>query len=159
MRRHGFVRLHSAPAVVEMAAVEPSFEIFDHTADAGLRIRAATPADLVRPATEGLYAIIGELVAAGQPSARAMEFTGSDASILLRDYLAELLLFFERDAAMAVAVDVDAFAEGRLAVTVRLSPIDTERSEYHREVKAITYHELDIRTIPGGCEATVIVDI
>jgi len=142
-----------------MAAVEPSYEIFDHTADAGLRIRAATPAKLLQPAAEGLYAIIGELVAGGRPSPHAMAFTGSDASILLRDYLAELLHFFEREALMATAFDVAAFDQGRLAVTVQFSPIDTESTVYHREVKAITYHELDIRTIPGGCEATVIVDI
>lgn len=142
-----------------MAAVEPSYEIFDHTADAGLRIRAATPAELLQPAAEGLYAIIGGLVAEGQPSPQPMEFTGPDDSILLRDYLAELLHFFEQDARMATAVDVNTFHEGRLAVTVHLSRIDAERTVYHREVKAITYHELDIRTIPGGCEATVIVDI
>jgi SHS2 domain-containing protein len=139
--------------------VEPSYEIFDHTADAGLRIRAATPTKLLKPAAEGLYAIIGELVTEGRPSPQPMEFTGSDDSILLRDYLAELLHFFEQDARVATAVDVEAFGEGRLAVTVHLSRIYAARTVYHREVKAITYHELDIRTIPGGCEATVIVDI
>ena len=39
------------------------------------------------------------------------------------------------------------------------SPIDRRLSAYHHEVKAITYHELDILRIPGGYEATVIVDI
>jgi len=139
--------------------VEPSFEIFDHTADAGLRIRAATPAGLLRPAAEGLYAIIGELVPADRWSRKTFEFEGSDASILLRDYLAELLLTFERDGRIASADDVTGFDDRRLNVTVRLAPVDPKRTVYHHEVKAITYHELAIRTIPGGYEATVIVDI
>ena len=41
--------------------VDAGFELFDHTADVGIRVWAATMPELVRPAGAGLYTAIGEL--------------------------------------------------------------------------------------------------
>jgi SHS2 domain-containing protein len=139
--------------------VQPSYEFFDHTADMGIRVRAAGMAELLMPAAEGLYAAIGELVAVGEGSLVHFDFQGDDPSVLLRDFLTELLILFERDQRRLVAVLDAPFTESRLMVTAKMSPVDLERSVFHREVKAITYHELSIRPIPGGYEATFIVDI
>ncbi len=142
-----------------VAVVEPSFEIFDHTADAGIRVRAATLPGLIEPATRGLYAVIGELAETGEEESARFEQTGSDATELLRDYLAGILLLFERDHRKASTLETPVFDDGRLAVVYRTRSVDSEKSVYYREVKAVTYHELAIRPIPGGYEATVIVDI
>ena len=139
--------------------MEASFEIFDHTADAGIRVFAPTMPGLLAPAGDGLYAVIGELVASGETKPVSFDLQDSDAPVLLRDYLAELFLLFERDRRMVDSVNVSTFTERRLTATAFMSLVDRERSIYHHEVKAITYHELDIRSIPGGYEATVIVDI
>jgi len=139
--------------------VQPSYEFFDHTADMGIRVRAATMAELLMPAAEGLYAAIGELVAASEASLQHFDFQGDDPSILLRDFLTELLILFERDQRRLVEVVDAAFVESRLTVKAKTAPVELERSAFHREVKAITYHELSIRAIAGGYEATFIVDI
>ena len=125
----------------------------------GIRVRAATMPELLMPAAEGLYAAIGELVAVGDGSLLHFDFQGNDPSVLLRDFLTELLILFERDQRRLVAVVDAAFTESRLTVTAKTAPVDLERSAFHREVKAVTYHELSIRTISGGYEATLIVDI
>jgi len=125
----------------------------------GIRVRAATMPELLMPAAEGLYAAIGELVAIGDGSLLHFDLQGDDPSVLLRDFLTELLILFERDKHRLVAVVDAAFTESRLTVTAKTAPVDLERSAFHREVKAITYHELNIRPIPGGFEATFIVDI
>ena len=139
--------------------MEPSYEFFDHTADMGIRARAATMTELLIPAAEGLYAAIGELVAGGDESPAQFKFQGDDPSVFIRDFLTELLILFERDKRRLVAVVDAAFTESRLTVRAKTAPVDLERSAFHREVKAITYHELNIRTIVGGYEATFIVDI
>ena len=139
--------------------MEPSFEIFDHTADAGIRIFAPSMPELLAPAGEGLYAVIGELVTTGGTRPVEINLEGSEAPVLLRDYLAELLVLLERDRHMIESLEVSTFTDRQLIATVSSAPVDRQRSAYLREVKAITYHELDIRTIPGGYEATVIVDI
>ncbi len=151
--------LRLASVVRTIPSVQPSHEIFDHTADAGIRVYAATLAELLQPAGEGLYAVIGNLVTGSESTRASFDLPGSDAAILLRDYLNELLIIFERDRRCVRSLDVSTFDDHRLAAAAEVARIDTDRSELHREVKAITYHELDIRTIPGGYEATIIVDI
>jgi len=139
--------------------MQPSFELFDHTADMGIRVHAATLPGLLAPAGEALYAVIGELVAAAESKPVTFNLTGDDPAELLRDYLTELLTLFDRDALRFTSVDVHSFDERRLSVTVHTAHLDKERSSFLREVKAITYHQLAIRPVPGGYEATVIVDI
>lgn len=142
------------------AAVEGSFELFDHTADMGIRVRAETRARLIAPAVAGLYAAIGELEA-GSGASKSFRFDekGADEAILLRDFLTELLVLFERDQRILTAIQSTQFSDGQLSVLGESGPLDGERSALFREVKAITYHDLSIRDVPGGYEATMIVDI
>lgn len=139
--------------------MEPSFELFDHTADIGIRVWAATLPDLLAPAAEGLYAVIGEVMASAEADPVSFDLTGAEPPLLLRDYLGELLLLFERDGRRIILLDEPVFDEQHLKVTARTANVDQHRSTLIREVKAVTYHELDIRSIPGGYEAAIIVDI
>lgn len=143
--------------------MEASFELFDHTADIGIRAQAGTLPELAAIAGDGLYAVIGDLVAtggsAGEPRESKIELREADAAVLLRDYLDELLVLFDRDHRRATTVDIGTFDDSILVAHLSTSVVDRERSDYRREVKAITYHELAIHEIPGGYEATVIVDI
>jgi SHS2 domain-containing protein len=140
-------------------SVNPVFELFDHTADIGVRAFAPSLPELVRVAGEGLYRVIGELVPEGQSRPEAFTLTGGDQAELLRDYLAELLLIFERDHRMLTDVRVETFEADRLAVAGESRPVCREKSAFDREIKAVTYHGLEIRTIDGGYQATYIVDI
>lgn len=137
----------------------PSFELFDHTADMGIRVRAATPAELLEPAAKGLYAAIGDLVPGEAAGSREFDLTGGDRAALLRDFLTELLILFERDHVFVTQMEHVTFDDARLRVTARLHRLDADRSVFAREVKAITYHELEVREVDGGYEARVIVDI
>jgi SHS2 domain-containing protein len=136
-----------------------AFELFDHTADIGIRVRAASLPELVAPAAEGLYAVIGELAVRGEPVRAVWQFTGEDAGVLLRDFLAELLATFDCDRRIVRDPIVTDFTPGRLGVEANAYALDDARSALHREVKAVTYHALAVIEVPGGYEATVIVDI
>lgn len=139
--------------------MEVEYELFDHTADVGVRVRAKSLPDLLRVAGDGLYAVIGELTAHGEPRRERFECAGPDLAVLLRDYLAELLLIFERDLRMVTTAEVEVFEPGRLIATGESRAIDRAASDLQREVKAITYHGLELRPVEGGYEAIYIVDI
>jgi SHS2 domain-containing protein len=142
-----------------MDSVGPRYELFDHTADLGVRIWAPSLPDLVRPATDGFYATIGEVVAGGSGHARTFEFSGDEPALLLRDYLTELLHLLEHDHARFTPNTVRDFSGQRLVVLGQTATINETASVFEREVKAVTYHELAIRAVTGGYEATYIVDI
>lgn len=135
------------------------FELFDHTADVGIRIRAASLAELIQPATDGMYFVIGQLVSTGNCEQIELQIQGDDPATMLRDYMQELLVLFDVDHRIARQVEVMAFDSQQLCVRIQLCDIDTELCVYYRELKAITYHELAIHTLDDGYEATVIVDI
>jgi SHS2 domain-containing protein len=137
----------------------PRFELFDHTADLGIRIFAPTLEELIRPATEALYAVIGELAASGPSEVLKLDFTEEDEPSLLRAYLAELLRLFETSNWMVTEPAVTEFAANHLRITGQTMHIDPGASIFYREVKAITYHELAIEKSDDGYVATVIVDI
>jgi SHS2 domain-containing protein len=140
--------------------VAGSFELFDHTADMGIRVRAKTREGLLWPAAAGLYAAFGELVAgATTPTSFTFHEQGGDEAVLLRDFLTELLILFEREHKILASIESASFGDGELTVSGQAAEVDVERSVYCREVKAVTYHDLSIREVDGEFEARLIVDI
>lgn len=136
-----------------------TFELFEHTADIGVRAHGRSLAELVPPCVEGLYTVIGDVHTIGDGATQTVTFEGEDAAMVLRDFLAELLRLFETDRVRATDVAVERFVEGYLSVRAELTPVDMAGSELEREVKAVTYHELAVYTTDCGYEATYIVDI
>jgi SHS2 domain-containing protein len=139
--------------------MEPSFEFFDHTADMGVRVRAASLAALFRTAGEALYAAIGQLAVRDESKSISFELKAGDTAELLQDYLSKLLVAFESDHAVIRDVVFETLTEQRLVATGQSRPLDAERSVFHREVKAITYHQLSVTKTAGGFEAVFILDI
>ena len=155
----GRICLHAGLPRATTSFVDARFELFDHTADVGIRVFAPSMAGLIAPAGEGLYTVIGELTPGGERSGLRLEHTGDEPAVLLRDYLAELLFLFEDERRIVVSTDVHVFDEGRLVVEAQLAAVDETVSSYEREVKAITYHALEIAKLRDGFQATIIVDI
>lgn len=139
--------------------MDSGFDLFDHTADVGVRAFAPTLPGLLQPAAEGLYAVIGELVPGGDSKPEQFTSASGDLAILVHDFLSELLVMFEQDQRIITALTVDTFEPGRLNATGESQILDPEKSLYDREVKAITYHGLRITPIEGGHELRYIVDI
>ena len=136
------------------------FELFDHTADLGLRVRAGTLEDLLAEAGRGLLAMIVANPGAVRPvQTRTIELPAGEAPYLLFDWLSELLYAFESDKLLLSEFDVQ-IANGQLTATCRGEPRDESRHQMDHEVKAITYHRLRVEQLAdGGWMAEAIVDI
>ncbi|OHB72446.1 MAG: hypothetical protein A2V70_14440 [Planctomycetes bacterium RBG_13_63_9] len=139
------------------------YEIFEHTADLGLRIRCSDLSGLFSEAARALFSVIVVNLDEVRPVVEvAYEVQGDRHDELLRDWLAELLYTFHADrlllAQFAVSFDDDA-GGGHLTATARGEPIDPSRHEIDAEVKAITYHGLKVEHDGEGWLAEVIVDI
>src|SRR5579875_2317471 len=135
------------------------YETFDHTADLGLRIRAADLNTLFAEAGRALFAVLVENLDAVLPRQR-LEITiaGSDCEYLLFDWLRELLYHFEVEHLLLSRFSVNVGADG-LQGQAWGEPLDRQRHELAHEVKAITYHGLRVEQTPDGWLAEVIVDI
>jgi SHS2 domain-containing protein len=136
------------------------YEHFDHTADLGLRIRARNLNELFSEAAEALTATMIEDLSRIRPS-QAAEFriAGGDVAFLLFDWLKTLLLKFEVDRVLFREFRVEVKPDG-LSATARGEPYDPARHPLSHEVKAITYHGLQVeQSADGNWLAEAIVDI
>lgn len=135
------------------------YETFEHTADLGLRVRAASLEQLFADAAKGLFSVlVANLDAVGGVQEKTYRIEGREIDYLLFDWLTELLYTFESEHLLLAEFDVRVDAEG-LQATCRGEPIDRSRHELEHEIKAITYHGLKVEPCPDGWLAEVIVDI
>jgi SHS2 domain-containing protein len=135
------------------------YEIFEHTADLGLRVRAASLEGLLTEAARGLFAMVVEDPSAVQPAVfRDFQISGSDPTYLFFDWLNELLYVCDTERLAFSQFDVRLTGDG-LAATARGEPLDPARHCLTHEIKAITYHELKVEQTDDGWLAEVIVDI
>lgn len=134
-------------------------ELFEHTADLGLRATAPDLNALFAEMAACLAAAMLEDPACVRPLEETrIELPGTDREFLLFDWLKELLSRFDTDRVLFASFDVRVTDTG-LTATARGEPFDPDRHAFAHEVKAITYHELKV--VHNGDEwlAEVIVDI
>jgi SHS2 domain-containing protein len=134
------------------------YEFFEHTADLGIRVRAADIDGLFAEAARALLAALLENPDAVQPLQRVdVELTGTDREYLLFDWLKALLYRFDAEHLVFGRFEVHVTDAG-LSGTAWGEPFDPERHLAAHEVKAITYHRLRVEQANGWL-AEVIVDI
>jgi protein archease len=135
------------------------YEIFPHTADLGLRVRAETLEGLFVDAAKGLFAmIVANPEAVKTPHIVTYDVEGAETDYLLFDWLSELLYTFDAQQLLLVEFEVQLDPRGLHAVA-RGETADPIRHRLEHEVKAITYHGLHVEQTADGWLAEVIVDI
>lgn len=135
------------------------FELLEHTADVGMRVRAPTLAAVIERATTGMAEIAG----LWRPGAVATDevdlgVEAGDPGAVLVDWLNEVLYTLEvRSAALGGVTVRAAGAEGAAGrmVVAELEDVHFEGTP----VKAATLHGLEVGADDGGWVATVYLDI
>jgi SHS2 domain-containing protein len=133
-------------------------EVFEHTADLGLRVRAPALNELFCEAATGLFATIVDLDGVRPVQEREFRIEGIESDYLLFDWLNELLFVFDSEHLLFCQFDVSIDQAG-LSGRARGEPLDEARHTLDHEVKAITYHGLKVEQQGDEWLAEVIIDI
>jgi SHS2 domain-containing protein len=135
------------------------FEVFDHTADLGLRIQAPDLNGLFAEAGRALFAVIVSNPDAVQPREQiCVRVDGEKPEYVFVDFLTELLFLFESKQFLGGEFEVVCDDQG-LTATVHGETCDPDRHQLAHEVKAVTYHGLVVEESHDGWWAEVILDI
>jgi SHS2 domain-containing protein len=135
------------------------YEVFEHTADFGIRARADSVDELFADAARGLFSLmVTNLDQVRTVEDIAFQLDGDDREELLHDWLAELLYTFAVRRLVLAKFDVKIGANG-ISATAWGEPLDLSRHEIDVEVKAITWHALKVELTAEGWLAEVIVDV
>jgi SHS2 domain-containing protein len=136
-------------------------ELFDHTADVGLRIHAETLDEVFRAAAGAMfdYVVVNRRdVLAADRSQIALDAETTDD--LLVSWLNELIFRSETEHKLYTLFEVHVAADGlSLVAEIAGEPIDEARHILDHEVKAATHHGQSVKQVEGGWMAEVILDI
>lgn len=132
-----------------------SFEEIEHTADRAFRVTGHDMAELLQNGARAMQALDGPLPA-GEPSAtQAIQVEGVDRESLLVNWLNEILYLEQVHRVVCDRFHIDELQNHRLRA--RVETRHCNRNSTH--IKAVTFHNLQIREIPQGLEAEVVLDV
>ena len=131
----------------------------DHTADVGFEAWADSLPSLFAEAVLALGDVCYDRAAVRSTDERRLEVRGANPEEGLVRWMQEVYLVLESELWLtAAATDVvveDEVIEGVL----HGEPFDRARHTLHTEIKAITYHGLEIVQADGSWRVTVVVDV
>ena len=132
------------------------FEELDHTADVGIRAYGTTLDELFANAAAGMFSLITDLETVTPVGEYAVKVAAKDLKSLLLDFLSELLYIHETQKVLLCEFDANV-REFAVDARVRGERIDRDRHNLKLNVKAVTYHAMEID--PDKGVAQVIFDI
>ena len=128
----------------------------EHTADRALWVHGEELPDLFIGAARGMYKIM-DLEIEGEVAAewRDISLEAPDLEILLVDWLNELLYIGEVENLLLVEFQIESLGGSRL--TARVGGVPAE--EPVRDIKAVTFHDLEVVHEEGGWSTVVTFDV
>ena len=129
------------------------FEIVQHIADIRIIVRAQTVERLFADALLGLMDVIGLESSSALPATEELRVESVDRTALLVDFLNAALLRSHVKRQRYTAASFATLTETSLVAT--LSAV--EAGDVHEDVKAVTYHEADVRCDADGIWITTLV--
>jgi len=139
------------------------FHEIDHTGDIGIQVTASTLPQLFERAALGMFRVLTDLDNVRTPDATTITVDGRDLEALMVRWLSELNYRHTVDNVLYASFEgasIDNADEGlTLTATVRGEPIDPNRHTVYTEIKAITFHGMEIHESDEGWAVQVIFDM
>jgi SHS2 domain-containing protein len=135
------------------------FEILDHTADIGLVIYGENLKALFENAGEAFFRLITDLRKVRRRVERRINIGGESLDRLMVDWLSELLYLHDVENLLFQGFKVESVGKDGLKAIVKGEAFREGVHVIKTEVKAVTYHRIEVRQEKGGWRAQVILDL
>jgi len=123
------------------------YTFIDHTADIGVKASANTLEEAFSYAAQAMFDIITDNSLIEAQQSITLDIKSSDLEQLLVDFLDELLYLFSAENLVFCKFDLH-IKENHLTGTAQGEPYDTSKHNIGVEIKAVTYHMLEVKTQP-----------
>lgn len=136
-----------------------SFEIIEHPADIGFVAHGATLEELFGNAALAMMSLAYELERVEEREQREIEANGADIESMLYGWLSEVLAISDAEHVVFCRFDVRHVGEGRASGTAYGETFDRTRHCANTYIKAVTYHQLEVKRSAEGWRAQVFLDV
>ena len=131
----------------------------DHTADIGIQVFGADPKELFENAAWGMFDLIADTDTVKGNNHQAMDIEGDDWPDLMVNWLRELLYLWTGREMLIKSADIQSISEYKLSAKVAVDPYDPERHVIKEEIKAVTYHQIDVHKGSTSWKSKIIFDV
>ena len=135
------------------------YRIFDHTADLGVEVTAATQEELYAGAAVALSDLLTELSSVRSRIVREIVVDGGDPADLLVNFLREVLYLWNGGGWLVKTCMIRQVDSRRLSAVLRGESFDPARHRIKTEIKAVTYHQAAVERTGNGWTARVVFDV
>lgn len=135
------------------------YEILDHTADIGLIVYGENLKALFENAGEAFFHLITDLKKVRSQIERQIQIEGESLDRLMVDWLSELLYLHDVENLLFKRFKIMSVGEEGLRAIVKGEQFREGVHVIKTEVKAVTYHQIEVRQKSGGWKAKIIFDL
>jgi len=135
------------------------FAVVAHTADIAVDVFGRDLAELLVHAAQALYAVTFAHLSVTADQQRVLTVNSVDGDALVIDWLNELIYQLEVEHLVFTEFDILQLTGGHAAINCRGGRPDLSPGYRAREVKAATYHMMQLRRTPTGCTSRIVFDV
>lgn len=138
-----------------------TYRYLEHTADVGVEVLAPTLQDAFAEAGVALFGIMTDVTKFSPRDSVEISVSGHDLKSLLYEWLEELIYIFDTSGIVFVRMNVQKLQADPPSIKGLGwgEKFDPSRSPGGTEVKAITYHRMEVETSERGALIRYFVDI
>lgn len=133
--------------------------LIDHTADFGIHVFGHDPKELFANAAWALFDIITDINQLKGLNVYDLRITGDDWSDLMVNWLREILYLWNGKEFLIKSTMIKSVSENEISATVYYDPYDLNSHLIKTEIKAVTYHQIQVIENLACWEARIIFDV
>ncbi len=131
------------------------FQELEHTADWALKVWAPELSTLFVEAVQGMFSLRGIELIKGNRISRSFYLETESVEILLVMFLEEILFFGEDEGLGFDEYEVTVEKEYHLKANIHGGMIGSQQ----KEIKAVTFHNLNVAETESGYEVVIVFDV
>lgn len=131
----------------------------DHTGDIRIKVFGNSLIELYENSAYAMFDTLTDAGAISAQLAETVEVSGIDKEELLVNWLSELNYLFLTESKLFNRFEIEHFNEREIIATVIGEKFNSHRHPMHTEIKAVTFHDLQIEKKGNHWETKIVFDI
>ena len=136
-----------------------NYKLIDHTADFGIHVFGKNAADLYANAAWALFDLVADIRTIKGENGKKIIASGSDWPDLMVNWLRELLYLWTGNELLVKPIKIQQITPYEIIAILYYDCFTPDRHVIKQEIKAVTYHQIQVTQSSRGWEAQIIFDV
>lgn len=135
------------------------YTTLDHTADLGIVVTGTDLEDLFKKAAQSIIEVMFRKRPLNGIESINVSLDGEDLADLMVRWLGEILYLFDAEQKIVSDIRIMKVKRTHLEAILEVAVFHPDHHEIETEIKAVTYHQIEVAQKPDGWSARVIFDL